>query len=145
MKPHRHICFTAVMTQPSTVAALLQYHDETDWMTKYFFSGGTMPSLDLLLYFQQHLQLQQQWWVNGRHYQETLEAWLANQDKFRRPVQTIFAQVGLRVPGRKHWQTSRPAQPPPPRDPLHVQANMCYRETLAMMPMHLSYDDGTMC
>eukprot|EP00775_Hariotina_reticulata_P005816 gene5816-6057_t len=70
-----------------------KYHDETDWMTRYFFSGGTMPSLDLLLYFQQHMQLQQQWWVNGRHYQATLEAWLANQDKLRRPVQTIFAQT----------------------------------------------------
>jgi cyclopropane-fatty-acyl-phospholipid synthase len=62
-------------------------------MARYFFSGGTMPSLDLLLYFQQHLTLQQQWWVNGQHYSRTCEAWLANQDKFRKAILPIFAQV----------------------------------------------------
>jgi cyclopropane-fatty-acyl-phospholipid synthase len=64
-------------------------------MARYFFSGGTMPSLDLLLYFQQHLALQQQWWVNGQHYSKTCEAWLANQDKFRKAIMPIFAQVRL--------------------------------------------------
>uniref|UniRef100_A0A383W165 Methyltransferase domain-containing protein n=1 Tax=Tetradesmus obliquus TaxID=3088 RepID=A0A383W165_TETOB len=67
--------------------------DESDWMARYFFSGGTMPSLDLLLYFQQHLALQQQWWVNGCHYSRTLEAWLVNQDKFRKAIMPIFAQT----------------------------------------------------
>lgn len=71
----------------------LQVKDETDWMAKYFFSGGTMPSLDLLLYFQQHLALQQQWWVNGKNYSKTLEAWLANQDKFRKAIMPIFGHV----------------------------------------------------
>lgn len=70
-----------------------QVQDETDWMAKYFFSGGTMPSLDLLLYFQQHLALQDQWYVNGTHYSRTLEAWLVNHDRFRKAIMPLFAKV----------------------------------------------------
>lgn len=49
------------------------YDFEDGWMADNFFSGGTMPSVDLLLYFQRQLTLQKQWWINGKHYWQTSE------------------------------------------------------------------------
>jgi len=62
----------------------LMYPFEVDgddnWMGRYFFTGGLMPSADTLLHFQQHLSLEQQWRLSGTHYEKTANHWLQNQD-----------------------------------------------------------------
>lgn len=64
-----------------------------DWMGRLFFSGGIMPSDDLLLHRQRDLVLEDKWRVGGEHYQRTLDAWLARQDAQRDSVLPILAEA----------------------------------------------------
>ena len=76
------------------VHKLLAYHfeikDKTDWMSQYFFTGGTMPSENLLLNFQDDVRLLQQWWVSGTHYEKTANHWLAGMDAKKPEIMEIF-------------------------------------------------------
>ena len=61
-----------------------------DWMTKYFFQGGIMPSKDIFEYFDDELEIINQWDINGNHYSKTCKAWLNNHYKNRKKILDIF-------------------------------------------------------
>ena len=66
---------------------------ESDWMARYFFSGGVMPCEDLLSAYRSDLRLENQWQWNGRHYARTCDAWLANLDSVRDQVLPVLSGV----------------------------------------------------
>jgi cyclopropane-fatty-acyl-phospholipid synthase len=85
----------------------VSYHfvpqDDSDWMARYFFTGGQMPAHDLLMQFQDDLQLEQDWRVNGTHYQRTAEHWLHNMDSHRTEIEPLFAETYGVDQVRKWW------------------------------------------
>ena len=66
---------------------------EDNWMGRYFFTGGLMPSDDLLAYFQRDMILEQQWRINGQHYAKTLEAWLVKLDTQQEQLLPVLTGV----------------------------------------------------
>ena len=65
----------------------------SDWMSRYFFSGGIMPGNDLFLQYQDDLKFQQRWTWDGTHYQKTCEAWLRNMGKNRSQVMPLLEET----------------------------------------------------
>ena len=80
-----------------------EVRDDTDWMARYFFTGGIMPSDDLLLYFQRDVRLLEHWQVPGWHYSLTSEAWLRNMDRHRADLMPVLARAYGADQARRWW------------------------------------------
>lgn len=77
--------------------------DESDWMSKYFFSGGTMPSNYLLFDFQEDLKIVDHWFLPGTHYAKTARAWLERMDQHKSEIMEIFNQHYGKGSATKWW------------------------------------------
>jgi len=84
-------------------AYLFEVKDDTDWMSKYFFTGGIMPSDDLLFYFNDDLAVEKHWHVNGSHYGKTSEAWLKNMDRHKAEIMPLFEETYGKNQALKWW------------------------------------------
>jgi cyclopropane-fatty-acyl-phospholipid synthase len=98
--------FAHVFTH-SRFAYHFEVRDESDWMSKYFFTGGMMPAHDLFPCFQDDLKLVTDWKVNGTHYAKTSEHWLQNMDAHKAEIMPLFAQTygaGAAVKWWAYWR-----------------------------------------
>jgi cyclopropane-fatty-acyl-phospholipid synthase len=77
--------------------------DETDWMSKYFFTGGIMPGDNLLLYFDDEIPVEKHWHISGLHYSKTSEAWLKNLDAHKNEIMPLFEKTYGEKNALKWW------------------------------------------
>ncbi len=81
-------------------------NDETDWIAKYFFAGGVMPSHDLIRAFSDLFTVEEDWRWNGAHYEKTALDWLRNFDTAPDAVNAVLKETygpNARVWGRR-WR-----------------------------------------
>jgi len=67
--------------------------DDADWIGRYFFTGGVMPSHGLIGHFPDLFTLERDWIWNGRHYERTALDWLANFDRHHAEITPILRDV----------------------------------------------------
>ena len=74
-------------------AYLFETEGDDNWMGRYFFTGGMMPSDSLFLYYQDDLTIKKHWRLNGKNYGKTADAWLENIDKNKETVLPVLKEI----------------------------------------------------
>ena len=80
--------------------------DRADWIAQHFFTGGIMPSHDLIGAFGDLFDIEQEWRWSGVHYQRTAREWLANFDANREEIDEVLRKTygGDAALWRKRWR-----------------------------------------
>ena len=76
-----------------SLAYPFEVRDASDWMSAHFFSGGMMPSADMVERLRTPFRVEERWFVPGTHYARTAEDWLANLVHHRAEALSILARV----------------------------------------------------
>lgn len=81
-------------------------HDPADWIARHFFTGGIMPSHDLIRGFPHLFTVTRDWRWGGQHYQRTAHHWLANFDHNAVRIDALLREVyGQQAPlWRRRWR-----------------------------------------
>ena len=69
------------------------HEDPSDWIGKYFFTGGFMPSHDLIRDFGDIFTVEADWRWSGKEYEKTALDWLANMDRHDYAVRRLMRDV----------------------------------------------------
>jgi cyclopropane-fatty-acyl-phospholipid synthase len=67
--------------------------DRGDWIARHFFTGGVMPSHELIWQFADLFEVEADWCWSGSHYERTALDWLANYDRNAEAIKAVLAEV----------------------------------------------------
>lgn len=62
----------------------------SNWMGRYFFTGGIMPSFDVFSQFKHDMRVRKSWSWRGTHYERTCNAWLDLLDERKEQAMEIL-------------------------------------------------------
>jgi cyclopropane-fatty-acyl-phospholipid synthase len=89
------------------IAYPFETEGDDNWMGRYFFTGGLMPAFDTFRHFDSHLKIEQDWRVNGRHYERTSNHWLELTDRHKSEIIDVFSQTYGKDQAKLWWQRWR--------------------------------------
>ncbi len=67
--------------------------DKEDWIAQHFFTGGIMPSQDLIHEFADLFAVEASWRWSGTHYQRTADHWLENYDRHSAEIDAVLRET----------------------------------------------------